>query len=159
MPKFDVDLCRVSREYYISGKAAINFPWPATNTGGWHHLSYWDREAGQVKVSLAGIHYPDTSAYFGDFGVIDASQELRRRGWAIDHGIYIADHFRAAADMVLAWAFGQSKHCNVELSDWFPEDQDQWYILHLLTSATDKMSDSQRDRINQWAESQLRRTD
>lgn len=156
MPRFDVDLCRVSPEHYIAGKAAINFPWPEATTGGWHHLSYWDREAGQVKVSLAGIHYPDTSAYFGDFGVIDASQKLRRRGWAIDHGIYIADHFRAAADMVLAWAFGQSKHCNVELSDWFPEDEDQCYILHLLTSATDKMSDSQRDRIKQWAQSQLR---
>lgn len=159
MPKFDVDLCRVSPGHYITGKAAINFPWPETTTGGWHHLSYWDREAGQVKVSLAGIHYPDTSAYFGETGILDASQELRRRGWTINQGIYIADHFRAAADMVLAWACGQSKHCNIELSDWFPEEQDRCYMLQLITSASHKMSASQRDRINQWAELQLRRID
>ena len=55
---------------------------------------------------------------------MNASEELRRRGWQIDHQIYIADHFRATGDMVLAWAFGESKHCNVELSEWFPDDQD-----------------------------------
>ncbi|MNJ47947.1 hypothetical protein D3C77_431250 [compost metagenome] len=70
----------------------------------------------------------------------------------------MADHYRAIADVVLTWTLGQSKHCNVELSEWFTEDQDRCNILQLLTSATDKMSNSQRDRINQWTEVQLRRT-
>lgn len=33
-PLFDFDLKRVSREHYITGKAAINFPRPQTTTGG-----------------------------------------------------------------------------------------------------------------------------
>ena len=116
MRKFDLDLSRVTYEHCITGKAAINFPWPHSSTGGWHCLSYWDSTIGQAKVSLAGIHYPDTTFYFGDAGIMSSSEELNRRGWQIDHQVYIADHFRATGDMVLAWAFGQSKHCNVELS-------------------------------------------
>lgn len=54
-PLFDIDLKRVSRERYITGKAAINFPAPGSTTGGWHFLSYSDRESGIAKVSLAGI--------------------------------------------------------------------------------------------------------
>jgi len=60
-PLFDPDLKRVSREHYITGKAAINFPTIGGTTGGWQFLSYFDRESGIAKVSLAGIHYPDTT--------------------------------------------------------------------------------------------------
>ena len=72
-PQFDFDLKRVSRENYITGKAAINFPYPGSITGGWHFLSYFDRDSGVAKVSLTRIHYPDTTAYFGDLGIIDVT--------------------------------------------------------------------------------------
>ncbi|WP_177333642.1 hypothetical protein [Pseudomonas sp. RIT-PI-q] len=45
-PLFDFDLKRVSRENQITGKAPINFPNPRSTTGGWHFLSYFDRESG-----------------------------------------------------------------------------------------------------------------
>ena len=65
-PLFDFDLKRVSREHYVTGIAAINFPYSGGTTGGWYFLSYFDRESGVTKVSLAGIHYPDTTAFFSD---------------------------------------------------------------------------------------------
>jgi hypothetical protein len=43
-PLFDFDLKRASRENYITGKAAINFPHPGSPPGGWHSLSYFDRK-------------------------------------------------------------------------------------------------------------------
>lgn len=52
---FDFDLKRVSRKNYLTGKAAINFPYQGSTTGGWHFLSYFDRESGETKMSLAGI--------------------------------------------------------------------------------------------------------
>ena len=55
MPQFDLDLNRVTYEYYITAKAAINFPWPHQTSGGWHYLSYWNRGTRQAKVTLAGI--------------------------------------------------------------------------------------------------------
>lgn len=75
-PLFDFDLKRVSRTHYITGKAAINFPHAGSTTGGWHFLSYFDRESGVAKVSLAGIHYPDTAGFFGSFRVMDAIEPL-----------------------------------------------------------------------------------
>ncbi|MBP1120966.1 hypothetical protein EZZ79_19795 [Pseudomonas syringae] len=83
-PLFDFDLKRVSLQHYITGKAAINFPHPGGTTGGWHFLSYFDRESGGAKVSLAGIHYHDTTGYFGDLGIIDVTDELAKRGWCAE---------------------------------------------------------------------------
>lgn len=55
-----------------------------------------------MKVSLAGIHYPDISFLFGATGVFDASEDPARRGWRFDSAIYMAEHFRAAEDMLYA---------------------------------------------------------
>lgn len=83
-PLFDFDLKRVSHKHYITGKAAINFPYPGSTTGGWHFLSYFDRDSGVAKVSLAGIHYPDTTGYFGEIGIIDATDQLADLGWSVE---------------------------------------------------------------------------
>ena len=139
-PLFDFDLKRVSHKHYITGKAAINFPHPESTTGGWHFLSYFDRESGVAKVSLAGIHYPDTTAYFGDLGIIDVTDELARRGWSAEgRRLYIADHHRAAADMIVKWVLSDSKHCNVEVAEWFPSPEDQQRLLKLLELAGPKL--------------------
>ena len=58
-----------------------------------------------AKVSLAGIYYPDTSDFFGGSGILDVSAQMAERGWPMEGAcIFIADHHRAAADMVLKWA-------------------------------------------------------
>ena len=120
-PLFDFDLKRVSLEHYITGKAAINFPHPESTTGGWHFLSYFERDSGVAKVSLAGIHYPDTTGFFGDAGVIDVTEKLAKRGWFLDGQLlFMADHYRAAADMIVRWALSESEHCNIEIDEWFP---------------------------------------
>ena len=80
---FDFDLKRVSREHNTTGKAAINFPHLGSTTGGWHFLSYFDRETGVAKVSLAGVHYPDTSDFFGGFGILGVSAQMVERGWPV----------------------------------------------------------------------------
>ncbi|QXI04861.1 hypothetical protein HU718_022900 [Pseudomonas tensinigenes] len=132
-PLFDFDLKRVSRRHYITGKAAINFPRLGCSTGGWHFLSYFDREAGVVKVSLAGIHYPDTDAFFGDTGVTDVTEQLGERGWPVeDRKFFMADHYRAAADMIVKWALSDSKHCNVEVAEWFPSPGARSRLLWVL---------------------------
>ena len=134
-PLFDFDLTRVSHQHYITGKAAINFPYSGSITGGWHFLSYFDRESGIAKVSSAGIHYPDTTAYFGDLGIIDVTDELAKRGWSVDgHRLFMADHYRAAADMIVRWALSESSHCSVEIDDWFPSAKHQRKFLVVFTT-------------------------
>ncbi|MDR6577563.1 hypothetical protein J2X88_002447 [Pseudomonas extremaustralis] len=80
-PLFDFDLKRASREHYITDKAAINFPHVGSTAGGWHFLSYFGRKTEVSMVSLAGIHYPNTTGFFGDSGVIDVTEQLAKRGW------------------------------------------------------------------------------
>ncbi|MEE4622363.1 hypothetical protein V2L00_01465 [Pseudomonas alliivorans] len=155
-PLFDFDLKRVSRRHYITGKAAVNFPLPRCSTGGWHFLSYFDRGAGVVKVSLAGIHYPDTDAFFGDTGITDVTDQMRARGWLVeDRRLFMADHYRAAADMVVKWALSESNHCNVEVADWFPSPTDRRRLLELLDVAKPKLLEVGRlEKMEAWLSSQ-----
>lgn len=155
-PLFDLDLRRVSREHYITGKAAINFPSSEGVTGGWHFLSYWDRDAGVAKVSLAGIHYPNTTEYFGGVGIVEMGQVLARLGWPVDEMVvYIADHYRAAADMVVRWALSESQHCNVEIEDWFPDEDDKRRFVDLLLAARPRLGELGRlEKVETWLRTQ-----
>ena len=115
-PLFDFDLKRVSHKHYITGKAAINFPHPGSTTSGWHFLSYFDRDSGVAKVSLAGIHYPDTTDYFGDLGITDVTDQFADLGWSVEgQRLFVADNYRTAADMIVRWALSESNHCSVEI--------------------------------------------
>ncbi|MEE4072648.1 hypothetical protein [Pseudomonas viridiflava] len=155
-PLFDFDLKRVSHQHYITGKAAINFPYPGGTTGGWHFLSYFDRGSGVGKVSLAGIHYPETTGYFGDLGITDVTDQLAERGWFVDgRRLYMADHYRAAADIIVKWTLSDSKHCNVEVAEWFPSPADRQKLLRLLELARPKLLAVGRlEKMEAWLSSQ-----
>lgn len=155
-PLFDLDLQRVTREHYITGKAAINFPFPGVTTGGWHFMSYWSQDSGVCKVSLAGIHFPDTTAFFSDAGILDATQLLADRGWQADgKTVWMADHFRAAADMVIRWALSDSEHCNVEIDEWFPSGEDRQRFLELLAVGSSGLREvGKLDRAERWLSTQ-----
>lgn len=151
-PLFDFDLKRVSRKHYITGKAAINFPHPGSTTGGWHFLSYFDRESGVAKVSLAGIHYPETTGYFGDLGIIDVTDRLADLGWSVEgQHIFMADHYSAAADMVVRWALSESNHCSVEIDEWFPSRAERQRLLEILDTARSQLSKVGRwEKVEAW---------
>lgn len=115
-------------------------------------MSYFDREAGVAKVSLAGIHYPDTSDFFGGAGILDVTVQLAERGWPVEGAsIFIADHYRAAADMVVKWALSESKHCNVEVAEWFPSSEDRQGLLMLLDLGKPKLLEMGRlQKMEAW---------
>jgi hypothetical protein len=154
-PAFDHDFSRVNRESYITGKAAINFPSTGT-TGGWHSLAYFDRDTWSVKLSLAGIQYPETTGFFGDAGIFDATQALVEQGWSVGvRVVWMADHFRATADMVVRWALSDSKHCNVEVSDWFPGDADREHFLNFLSLGKQRLQELGRfEKVERWLRGQ-----
>ena len=155
-PLFDFDLKRVSRTHYIIGKAAINFPHAGSTTGGWHFLSYYDRESGLVKVSLAGIHYPDSTCFFGDEGIVDVTEQMVKRGWSVEgRQLYMADHYRATADMIAKWALIESKHCSVVINEWFPSPSEKQRLLDILEAAKPKLFKFGRlHKVEAWLSSQ-----
>ena len=155
-PMLDFDLKRVSRENYITGKAAINFPYSGSSTGGWHFLSYFDRESGVAKVSLAGIHYPDTTDYLGDLGITDVTDRLADLGWSVEgQRLFMADHYRAAADMIVRWALSESNHCSVEIDDWFPSRAEKQRLLEILDTGRSKLREVGRwQKVEAWLRTQ-----
>lgn len=93
-----------------------------------------------AKVSLAGIHYSHTTGDLGDLGIIDVTDQLAGRGWAVERqSLFMADHYRAAVDMIVKWALSDSKHCNVEVAEWFPSPTDKQGLFHLLKLAKPKL--------------------
>lgn len=108
------------------------------------------------KVSLAGIHLPDTTAFFGDAGILDATRLLAERGW---HGegrtLWMADHFRSAADMVVRWALSDFEHCSVEADEWFPTAEDRQRFLELLGAAKLQLREVGRlEKVERWLETE-----
>lgn len=91
-------------------------------------------------MSLAGIHYPDTTDFFGDAGVTDVTDQLFQRGWSAEgRRLFMADHYRAAADMIVRWALSEARHCNIEVADWFPSLGDRQGLLMLLDLGKPKL--------------------
>lgn len=137
-PLFDLDLKRVCRQHYITEKAAINFPQPESTR--WVAFTVLDRDSGVAKVSLGGIHYPDTTDYFRDLGITDVTDQLAGGGWRVEgRQLYMADHYREAAEMIVKWVLSNSKHCNVEIADWFPSPSDRQKLFGLLELAKTRL--------------------
>ncbi len=109
-----------------------------------------------TKVSLAGIHYPATTGYFGDLGITDVTDQLAELGRAAEgRRLYMADHYRAAADMIVKWLLSDSKHCNVEVAEWFPSPADRQKLLRLLELAKPKLLAVGRlEKMEAWLSSQ-----
>jgi hypothetical protein len=105
---------------------------------------------------LAGIHYPATTGFFGDTGIIDVTEQLARRGWVLEgHSLFMADHYRAAADMIVKWALSESKHCNVEIAEWFPTEMDRQRLIDLLATGRPKLYDlGKHGKVDTWQLSQ-----
>ncbi|QVX16677.1 hypothetical protein DB356_19240 [Pseudomonas congelans] len=67
----------------------------------------------------------------------------------------MADHYRAAADIIVKWTLSDSKHCNVEVADWFPSPADIQKLLRLLEVAKPKLLAMGRlEKMEAWLSSQ-----
>jgi hypothetical protein len=102
-----------------------------------------------AKVSLAGIHYPDATGYFG---ITDVTDQLAERGWFVERQrLYMADHYRAAADRIVRWALSESCHCNVEIAEWFPDVIDRQRLLSLLNAGMPKLGFlNKQKKVSAW---------
>lgn len=36
-------------------------------------------------------------------------------------GLFMADQYRASADLILKWALSEAGYCSIEVADWFPD--------------------------------------
>lgn len=147
---FDSDFSRVTREHYITGMPALNWPCSGTSTGDWHSLNFWGET---LRIALAGIQFPDTRQYLNEIGVYDATEEFRRQRLDIQgKTIWMADHRRAAADLMIKQAALGKHHNMVSLADWFPSEDAFQGAIDVITLATPMLPTEQGDLIDRWLE-------
>lgn len=74
------------------------------------------------------------------------TDELAERGWSVEERrLYMADHYRAAADMVVRCALSESIYFSVVLDDWFHSQAERQRLLKTLDTAS-----SQLPKIDRW---------
>jgi hypothetical protein len=91
-----------------------------------------------------------------DLGIIDVTDELSERDWSVDgHRLSMADHYRAAADMIVRWALSESNHCSFEIDDWFPSRAERQRLLEILDTARSQLSKVGRwQKVEAWLRAQ-----
>lgn len=69
------------------------------------------------------------------------TDQLTKRGWyAEGRRLFMAGHYRrAAADIIAKWALSESKHCSVEIDQWFPTSNDKKRFVDLVTTGMPKI--------------------
>lgn len=64
---------------------------------------------------------------------------------------HMADHYRAASDMFVKWPLSESKHCNVEIGEWFPCPVDRQNFLTLLDLGRSRLPKVGRlEKLEAW---------
>jgi hypothetical protein len=67
----------------------------------------------------------------------------------------MADHCRAAADMIVRWTLSEAGHCNVEVADWFPSPGDRQGLLMFFDLGKPKLLEIGRlKKMEAWLSSQ-----
>lgn len=109
-----------------------------------------------AKVSLPGIHYPNTTGYFGDLGIADVTDQLAESGWVVEgRRLFMADHYRTTADMIVKWALTDAERCNVELDEWFPPPSEKQRLLEILDATGQKFLEVGRlHKVEAWLSSE-----
>jgi hypothetical protein len=65
----------------------------------------------------------------------------------------MADHYRAAADMVVRWALSESSHCNVEIAECL--DGMDRRLLTLLNAVMPKLGIlNKQEKVSAWLHTQ-----
>lgn len=67
----------------------------------------------------------------------------------------MADHYRAAADMIVKWALNESIHCSVEIDDWFPSRTEKQRLLEAIDIGRSKLLEVGRlQKVEAWLRTQ-----
>jgi len=84
------------------------------------------------------------------------TDQLADLGWSVEgERLFMADHYRAAADMIVRWALSESSHCSVEVNDWFSSRAERQRLLKILDTGKSQLSEVGRwQKVEAWLRAQ-----
>ena len=138
---------------YVTGMVALNIPAPEKTGGDWHFWGIFDSPRFPDNLPLAGEGLEwNTNALFGDYGIHECSEELRRRGVIIPDGmpVYSANHYRAILDMLYHSVSSGNIPQYLIIGDWLDTDEHQKTLFRLLDRFFPKFSSSGKELVFSW---------
>ena len=140
-----------SAKNYITGRAALNIPYEDYTFADWHFTEVF--LSGRGKFRVAGREAPDTSNFFGDYGIRECSAVLRRCGVAIHDGqeVYAANHVRAILDMVIFSIQGGRIPLHVTVEDILDDERTLHDLNEQLALLKKRITDNAMlSLLEQW---------
>ncbi|TXH56089.1 MAG: hypothetical protein E6Q89_05885 [Bacteroidia bacterium] len=146
-------LPKTSEKHYLTGSSALNIPTEDGDFSDWHFTETFFKNKAKFKV--AGRNFIDTSNLFGDYGVKECSDTLRRYGLTIEAKVYVANHIRAVLDMIYKNISEETLPSHIVLDDIFDDEKPQKELLKQLEQIKSKITDKvQLTLLNQWEKQQ-----
>lgn len=136
-------LPKTSVDCYVSGMHSINLDLKDGTGVGWHYYNYWKLDS---DIKLYGKGMPvDITRVLGNYGVEDRSSVL-------GYSIFIADHTRAAVDLVyeslIKWnMIGEIRGM---VDDIFLTREQQEEFFSKLLLLVDILDNECGDKLERW---------
>ena len=143
---------------YISFNRALNLREPGEDTGDWHFkvMFFCAADEPPKVASLAGEGMRiDTTPSLGELGIRDMSDELaRKQVRAMSGPVYVANHYRAVADLALVEIMKGRIPMTVTarvINQWFDtEDQIAMLVQDYLVPLGGQLTGEARTVYNKW---------
>ncbi len=148
---------KTSPERYLTGLVALNVPSPEQTGGDWHFCGIFDSPDFPDNLTLAGEGLEwNTNPIFGDYGIHECSDILRKKGISIPQGVkvYSANHYRAILDMIYRSVSAGGIPYHIDIDGWLDSEEQKKTLLHLIDRYLPKFSPSEKDRVFSWIRSQ-----
>ncbi len=142
---------KTSLETYVSGIVALNILSP-DDTGDWHSGSILHANPTSCERYIYGLGQPRNTNYlFGTSGVFDGTSRLVMMGYHPENvPVFIADHPRACADMIMCGLLPFQPVNAISLDDWFPTDLDKARVYKYIRIMEKNLNGSMLEKLKKW---------
>jgi hypothetical protein len=152
-------LPETSKHHYITGTTALNVPFPEEGYGDWHFIeAFHGRGAKTPKIFLAGDGEKwNTNAIFGNFGIYECSEKLRKLGIDVPAGkkIYVAGHYRAVLDMLYRTIKQGYYPSHLDIDQWFDNENQKKILIQKIKEMKNHLSQTEWSLVEQWLQTIL----
>ncbi len=134
-------LLHTSETNYITGTGALNIPNPDGSFADWHFDEMF--LSGRRECRIAGKDTESTFPVFGNYGIRECSDTLRRFGLAVPatEKVYAANHVRAILDMVFFSISKKKLPVHVVVDDFIDSENELAELKSKVQELKQKISD------------------
>lgn len=150
---------KTTPNHYLTGTTALNIPFPEEGYGDWHFIeAFYGRDDKQPKLFVAGEGEDwNTNKIFGNFGVNECSELLRKLGLAIPRGekVYSAGHYRAVLDMLYRCVKKGYYPHHIDLDQWFDTQEQKNTLFKQAKIMRNYLNKDEWNIVEKWIQNQI----